>query len=132
MFSPHVDLKVVIARGSLHDPHANTPYSEMIGMSVEQTQQTPDRYFDLTGRDEDFAECLTADVSWVIADTGGVVQGPDAVRDHIIALHTSNGGHSESRTRRRRRLRLPRGRLRSPNFAQVPENWLVHRLRHEG
>jgi len=57
-------------------------------MSVEQTQRTLDRYFGLMGEDEDFAECLTADVTWVIAETGAVIEGPDAVRDYIIALHT--------------------------------------------
>ena len=57
-------------------------------MSVEKTQRTLDRYFGLMGRDEDFAECFTADVTWVIADTGEVIKGPDAVRDYIIALHT--------------------------------------------
>ena len=57
-------------------------------MSVEQTQRTLDRYFGLMGEDEDFAECLTADVTWVVADTGEVIEGPDAVRDYIIALHT--------------------------------------------
>ena len=56
-------------------------------MSVEKTQRTLDRYFGLMGRDEDFAECFTADVTWVIADTGEVIEGPDAVRDYIIALH---------------------------------------------
>lgn len=56
-------------------------------MSVEQTQQTLDRYFGLMGKDEDFAECLTADVTWLIADTEDVIQGPGAVRDYIIALH---------------------------------------------
>jgi hypothetical protein len=57
-------------------------------MSVEQTQQTLDRYFGLMGRDQDFAECLTADVTWVVADTGEVIQGSGAVRDYVIALHT--------------------------------------------
>jgi hypothetical protein len=57
-------------------------------MSVEKTQRTLDRYFGLMGRDEDFAECFTADVTWVIADTGEVIEGPGAVPDYIIALHT--------------------------------------------
>lgn len=39
-------------------------------------------------RDENFGACLTADVTWVITDTDEVIQGPDAVRDYIIALHT--------------------------------------------
>ena len=57
-------------------------------MSVEATQRTLDRYFGLMGRDEDFAECFTADVTWVIADTGEVIEGPGAVRDYIIDLQT--------------------------------------------
>ena len=56
-------------------------------MSVEQTQRTLDRYFGLMGKDEDFAECFTADVTWFIADTGEVIKGPDTVRDYIVALH---------------------------------------------
>ena len=48
-------------------------------MSVEQTKRTLDHYFGLMGRDEDFATCFTADVTWVIADTGTVIDGPDAV-----------------------------------------------------
>jgi hypothetical protein len=49
---------------------AARPALEVVGMSVEKTQRTLDRYFGLMGRDEDFAECFTADVTWVIADTG--------------------------------------------------------------
>ena len=57
-------------------------------MSVENTQRTLDRYFGLMGADEDFGKCFTADVTWLIADTGEVIHGPDSVRDYIIALHS--------------------------------------------
>ena len=40
------------------------------------------------GRDEDFAECFTPDVTSVIAGTGELIEGANAVRDYIIALHT--------------------------------------------
>lgn len=56
-------------------------------MSVEQTRRTLDRYFGLMGNDEDFAECFTTDVTWLVADTGELIQGPQSVRDYIIALH---------------------------------------------
>jgi hypothetical protein len=59
----------------------------MTGMSVEQMQRILDRYFGLMGRDEDFAECLTTDVTWLVADTAEVIEGPGAVRDYVIALH---------------------------------------------
>ena len=57
-------------------------------MSVEQTQRTLDRYFDLMGKDQDFSTCFTEDVTWLAADTDFVVEGPDSVRDYIIALHS--------------------------------------------
>lgn len=56
-------------------------------MSIEQTQRIIDRYFDLMGRDEDFTACCTQDVTWLVADTGEVVVGRQAVRDYLDALH---------------------------------------------
>jgi SnoaL-like domain len=58
-------------------------------MSIEQTQQTINRYFDLMGRDGDFAECYTADVTWTTTDTEDEVRGPSSVRDYIVALHNN-------------------------------------------
>jgi hypothetical protein len=58
-------------------------------MSTGETQRTIKRYFDLMGRGADFAECYRADVTWLIADTGQVVYGPDPVRDYINALHAT-------------------------------------------
>jgi hypothetical protein len=33
--------------------------------------------------------CYTADVTWLTADIGQLVQGPDSVRDYINALHST-------------------------------------------
>jgi len=54
---------------------------------MEQAQAVIDHYFDLMGRDADFAECYSGDVTWLVADTEEVVQGPEEVRDYIMALH---------------------------------------------
>lgn len=56
-------------------------------MSIEQTQHAIDRYFDIMGRNGDFASCYTADVTWITIDTGERIDGPDAVREYVIALH---------------------------------------------
>ena len=58
-------------------------------MSTAQTQRTMDRYFDLMGRSADFGECYTPDVTWLVAETGETVRGPDAVRDFVVALHAN-------------------------------------------
>ena len=62
--------------------------SEVAGATVEQTQRILDRYFGLLGKDEDFAVCLTADVTWLVAETDEVIKGPHVVRDYITALHS--------------------------------------------
>ena len=33
--------------------------------------------------------CFSEDVTWLIADTGEVVQGPGSVRDYIVARHST-------------------------------------------
>jgi hypothetical protein len=58
-------------------------------MSLEQTQQTMDHYFDVMGRGGDFAEFYTADVTWTTVDTGQDVRGASPVRDFIVALHNN-------------------------------------------
>jgi ketosteroid isomerase-like protein len=58
-------------------------------VSTEQTQRIIDRYFDLMGKDEDFTACCTRDVTWLVADTGEVVEGRQPVRDYINALHAT-------------------------------------------
>ena len=66
-------------------------------MSAEQTQHTMDRYFQLMGEGADFGVCCAADVTWLVADTGEVISGPDAVRDYVVALHAT---FVDSHTRR--------------------------------
>jgi hypothetical protein len=39
-------------------------------MSLEQTQQIINRYFDLMGHGGDFAECYSADVTWTTTTLG--------------------------------------------------------------
>jgi SnoaL-like domain len=56
-------------------------------MSVEQTQNAIARYFEIMGRSGDFAICYSPDVTWIASDTEGRIEGPDAVRDYIVALH---------------------------------------------
>ncbi|MFH8250615.1 nuclear transport factor 2 family protein [Microbacterium sp. B2969] len=58
-------------------------------MSAEQTKTTISRYFDLMGQGADFSECCAPDVTWLVADTGEVIEGRERVRDYIVALHSS-------------------------------------------
>jgi hypothetical protein len=58
-------------------------------MSLEQTQQIINRYFDLIGNRDDFAECYSPDVTWTTTDTGQQVRVPSSVRDYIVALHNN-------------------------------------------
>ena len=58
-------------------------------MSVEQSQGTMDRYFDLMGRGADFSECYSAAATWLVADTGDIVEGAAPVRDFVLALHAT-------------------------------------------
>ena len=71
---------------------------EVDGVTVEQTQQILDRYFGLMGKDEDFAVCFTADVTWLVAETKEVIKGPHVVRDYITALHSRMVDGQGSRT----------------------------------
>jgi hypothetical protein len=58
-------------------------------MSLEQTQQTINRYFHVMSGGGDLAECYTADVTWTTADTGEELRGAASVRDYVVALHTT-------------------------------------------
>jgi hypothetical protein len=58
-------------------------------MSLEQTQQTIDHYFDVMNRGGDFAEFYTADVTWATTDTGQNVRGASPVRDFMWACTTT-------------------------------------------
>jgi hypothetical protein len=56
-------------------------------MSVDQTQQVIDRYFDVMGAQGDFSQFYVDDVSWTTVDADSEIRGAVAVRDYIIALH---------------------------------------------
>jgi ketosteroid isomerase-like protein len=55
-------------------------------MSFEQTQHVLDRYFEEM-ESGDIARVFGDDVTWTSINTGAVVRGRLAVRDHITALH---------------------------------------------
>ena len=56
-------------------------------MTVETTRATMERYFQLMNSGGDFSELYTADVRWLMADTGQEIRGPTAVRDYLNELH---------------------------------------------
>jgi ketosteroid isomerase-like protein len=58
-------------------------------VTVADSQQTIDRYFDLMGQGIEFDACYATDVTWLVADTGEVIEGARAVRDYVVALHAS-------------------------------------------
>jgi hypothetical protein len=58
-------------------------------VSLEQTQPAIDRYFGIMGRGGDFADWYISDVTWITADTGERIHGPNSVRDSIVALHAN-------------------------------------------
>ena len=64
-------------------------------MSLDQTQRTMDRYFGAMGRGDDFSTFFTADVTWIMMESGQEVCGPAAVRDYILALHSKMFGHQQ-------------------------------------
>jgi ketosteroid isomerase-like protein len=55
-------------------------------MTVELTQRVMDRYF-AEMENGDMADAFANDVTWTTIETGVVVRGRLAVRDHINALH---------------------------------------------
>lgn len=57
-------------------------------MSVEETQQTIQRYLDALMSGGDFASCFADDVEWTTMETGEQVHGREAVRDYIVTMHT--------------------------------------------
>ena len=66
-------------------------------MSVDETQNVIDRYFEVMGAGGDFSELYVEDVTWIMVDAGVEVRGAAAVRDYIIALHAQL---SDANTRR--------------------------------
>ena len=57
-------------------------------MSLEATRQTMSEYLDALVNRGDFAQFFTDDVHWTTIETGQEIQGREAVRDFIVALHT--------------------------------------------
>ena len=55
-------------------------------MTVESTQRLMDRYF-AEMENGDIADAFADDVTWTTIETGAVVRGRSAVRDHVNALH---------------------------------------------
>ena len=56
-------------------------------MTGTTTQVVIDHYFELMGRDEDFATCYAEEVRWTTFDGDTLVLGPTAVRDYLTDLH---------------------------------------------
>lgn len=56
-------------------------------MNTPDTQKTIDRYFNLMGKGQNFAECYAPDVSWTMVASGTTVDGADRVRAYVEALH---------------------------------------------
>lgn len=57
-------------------------------MSVASTESTMRGYVDTLLGHGDFAAFFSDDVLWTTMETGDEVSGREAVRDHIVAMHT--------------------------------------------
>lgn len=57
-------------------------------MSLEETESTIRQYLDALLNGGDFAAFFADDVVWTTMETGDQVQGREAVRDFIIAMHS--------------------------------------------
>jgi len=55
---------------------------------MTETSEVMDRYLDALGNGKDFAQSFAPDVVWTTMETGVQIRGREAVRDHIVALHT--------------------------------------------
>jgi ketosteroid isomerase-like protein len=55
---------------------------------MTETSEVMDRYLDTLRSGEDFARSFAPDVVWTTMETGVQIRGRDAVRDHIVAMHT--------------------------------------------
>lgn len=56
-------------------------------MSLEATTQTINSYLDALLNGGDFGQFFTDEVRWTTMETGDEIQGREAVRDFIVALH---------------------------------------------
>ena len=57
-------------------------------MSLEATTGTINSYLDALLNGGDFGQFFTDSVRWTTMETGDEIQGREAVRDFIVALHT--------------------------------------------
>ena len=64
-------------------------------MSVDQVRRTMNDYFHAMGGGADFSAFYTADVRWIMIDSGQEVHGRSAVRDYILALHGKMLSHRQ-------------------------------------
>ena len=64
-------------------------------VSVAETQQAMQRYFETLGTDQ-FPQALDPSVTWTVTDTSEVISGPYEVGQHLDALHAAM---AETRTR---------------------------------
>jgi hypothetical protein len=65
-------------------------------MSVDQTQQVIDHYFEVMVAGGDFSQSYADEISCIMLDANVEIRGPIAVRDYMIALHAQM---SETHTR---------------------------------
>ena len=56
-------------------------------MSLDQTQQVIDRYFEVMAANGDFSRFYIDEVTWAMVDAGAEIRDAAAVRDYVIALH---------------------------------------------
>jgi hypothetical protein len=64
-------------------------------MTLDQTRQTMESYFNAMGAGDDFSTFYTADVRWIMIDSGQEVRGPAVVRDYLIGLHGKMFGNQQ-------------------------------------
>ncbi|MGJ7441061.1 ester cyclase [Aquipuribacter sp. MA13-6] len=57
-------------------------------MRAEDNRRMMEGYLAALRSGGDFAQYFTEDVRWTTVETGDQLRGRDAVRDHIVALHT--------------------------------------------
>jgi steroid delta-isomerase-like uncharacterized protein len=57
---------------------------------MTETSEVMDRYLEALRHRADFAESFAPDVVWTTMETGAQIHGRDAVRDHIVAMHTGS------------------------------------------
>jgi steroid delta-isomerase-like uncharacterized protein len=59
-------------------------------MALDDTERTIRQYLDALRNGGDFASFFADDVTWTTMETGDSVRGREAVKDFIVAMHTSS------------------------------------------